>query len=290
MTQRRGVGDTADLMKIVITGSASGIGAACSARLEADGHRVIGVDLHSADVTANLEEPAGRASAIAGVTNLAGGSLDGVVTCAGLGPVPSRSGASIVSVNYFGTIDLLAGLRPLLAAGRGAAAVAISSNSTTCSPGVPPDLIELCRAGDEAAARARADELGAMNGVYPASKVAVAQWVRRHAVASEWIGAGIRLNAIAPGMIDTAMIAEGRADPTVAPMLDLFPIPAGGPGRPEEVAAVVAFLLGPESSLMCGSIVFADGGTDALLRTNDWPAPWDLDVGAVAKRFADSND
>jgi NAD(P)-dependent dehydrogenase (short-subunit alcohol dehydrogenase family) len=275
---------------IVVTGAASGIGAACASRLTNDGHRVIGVDLHNADVTVNLEEPSGRASAIAGIAELAGGSLDGIVTCAGLGPVPSRSGASIVSVNYFGTVELLAGLRPLLAAGRAPAAVAISSNSTTCSPGVPTDVIELCRAGDETAARARAAELGAMAGVYPASKVAVAQWVRRHAVSPEWIGAGIRLNAIAPGMIDTAMVAEGRADPTVAPMLDLFPIPSGGPGRPEEVAAVVAFLLGPESSLLCGSIVFADGGTDALLRTNDWPSPWELDLGAVARRFADSND
>ena len=275
---------------IAITGAASGIGAACAARLTHDGHRVIGVDLHDADVTANLEEPAGRALAIAGIAELAGGSLDGIVTCAGLGPIPSRSGASIVSVNYFGTVELLAGLRPLLAAGHASAAVAISSNSTTCSPGVPAHIIELCRTGDEAGARSHADELGAMNGVYPASKVGVAQWVRRNAVSPEWIGAGIRLNAIAPGMIDTAMIAEGRADPTVAPMLELFPIPSGGPGRPEEVAAVVAFLLGPESSLLCGSIVFADGGTDALLRTNDWPAPWDLDLGAVAKLFADSSD
>jgi NAD(P)-dependent dehydrogenase (short-subunit alcohol dehydrogenase family) len=275
---------------IAITGAASGIGAACAARLADEGHRVIGVDLHGADVNANLEEPAGRATAISGVVDRAGGSLDGLVTCAGLGPIPSRSGASIVSVNYFGTVELLAGLRPLLAAGRGAAAVAISSNSTTCSPGVPVDIIELCGAGDEASARERADALGAMNGVYPASKVAVAQWVRRNAVSPEWIGAGIRLNAIAPGMIDTAMVAEGRADPTVAPMLDLFPIPSGGPGRPEEVAAVVAFLLGTESSLLCGSIVFADGGTDALLRTNDWPSPWDLDLGAVAKRFADPKD
>ena len=272
----------------VVTGAASGIGAATRARLEADGRRVIGVDLHDAEVLADLSTDAGRRAAIEGIADRAGGSLDGIVTCAGLGPIPSRSGAAIVSVNYFGTVQLLEGLRPLLASGTQPAAVAISSNSTTCSPGVPTDVIELCRAGDEAGARRRAHELGAMNGVYPASKVAVAQWVRSSAVSPEWIGAGIRLNAIAPGMIDTAMIAEGRADPTVAPMLDLFPIPAGKPGRPEEVAAVIAFLLGPESSLLCGSIVFADGGTDALLRTDDWPAPWELELGAVAARFTDS--
>jgi NAD(P)-dependent dehydrogenase (short-subunit alcohol dehydrogenase family) len=277
---------------IVVTGAASGIGAACAVRLAHDGHHVVSVDLRDADVVADLSSPDGRASAVREIADRvdAVDALDGIVTCAGLGPIPSRSGASIVSVNYFGTIELLRALRPLLAAGSAPAAVAISSNSTTCSPGVPADLVELCGAGDEAGARARADELGAMNGVYPASKMAVARWVRRNAVSAEWIGAGIRLNAIAPGMIDTAMIAEGRADPTVAPMLDMFPIPSGGPGRPEEVAALAAFLLGPESSLLCGSIVFADGGTDALLRTDDWPAPWDLDLAAVAQRFADSSD
>jgi hypothetical protein len=71
-------------------------------------------------------------------------------------------------------------------------------------------------------------------------------------------------------------------------MLDLFPIPMGRPGRADEIASVIAFLLGESASLLVGSIVFADGGTDALLRTDDWPAPWDLDLGAVAKRFTDS--
>ena len=52
----------------------------------------------------------------------------------------------------------------------------------------------------------------------------------------------------------------------------------------------MAFLLGPESSLLCGSIVFADGGTDALLRTDDWPAPWDLDLSAVAKKFGEGSN
>ena len=272
-------------MTCVVTGSASGIGAATSARLASSGQRVIGVDVHDADVIADLSTPYGRAAAIDGVKDLAAGVLDGLVTCAGLGPLPSRAGSAIVAVNYFGTVELLRGLRPLLANGASPAAVAISSNSTTCSPGVPDDVVGHCLADDETAVRARADDLGGMAGVYPASKIAVARWVRRAAVSPEWIGAGIRLNAIAPGMIDTAMIAEGRADATVAPMLDLFPIPSGGPGRPEDVAAVIAFLLSEEAKLLVGSVVFADGGTDALLRTDEWPAPWNLDLANVAALF-----
>jgi NAD(P)-dependent dehydrogenase (short-subunit alcohol dehydrogenase family) len=172
-------------------------------------------------------------------------------------------------------VEVLDGLRSLLAEAETAAAVAISSNSTTTAPGLPADLVETCLAGDEDGARRRADEAGALS-VYPASKIAVARWVRRQAVTDGWIGAGIRLNAIAPGMIDTAMVAEGRADPTMAPLLDMFPIPLGRPGRPEEIAALIDFLLGPEAGFFCGSVVFADGGTDALLRTDDWPAPWEL--------------
>ena len=120
----------------------------------------------------------------------------------------------------------------------------------------------------------RADEIPTMNGVYPATKVALARWVRKHAVSDAWIGSGIRMNAVAPGMIETALIAEGRADETVGPLLDLFPIPLGRAGRPDEIAALIAFLLSDAASFIVGSIVFADGGTDALLRTDDWPAPW----------------
>jgi NAD(P)-dependent dehydrogenase (short-subunit alcohol dehydrogenase family) len=260
---------------ICVTGSASGMGAATAARLRGDGHRVLGVDQRDADVVTDLSTREGREAAIAGVGDAADGALDGLVTFAGLGPLPGRSGALLTSVNYFGSVELLAGLRPLLANGRDAAAVAISSNSTTCQPGVPQDLIEACVAGDEPLAR----DLGEAGGsivAYPASKTAIARFVRRHAPTDDWIGSGIRLNAIAPGLIDTPLTAEGKADPELGPLLDGFPIPVGRPGRPEEIAILVDYLLSPLAGFFCGSVVFCDGGTDALLRSDDWPATWDL--------------
>jgi len=81
-----------------VTGSASGIGAATSARLRSHGQHVIGVDVRDADVIADLSNADGRAEAIAGVTALTD-SLDALVTCAGLGPIPSRAGSAIVKVN-----------------------------------------------------------------------------------------------------------------------------------------------------------------------------------------------
>jgi NAD(P)-dependent dehydrogenase (short-subunit alcohol dehydrogenase family) len=71
---------------IVVTGSASGIGRATRERLEASGADVIGVDLRDAEVLADLATPVGRTAAIAAVLQAAGSSIDGLVTCAGVGP------------------------------------------------------------------------------------------------------------------------------------------------------------------------------------------------------------
>jgi len=264
---------------IAVTGAASGIGSATAALLEGRGDRVIGVDLGGVEVVADLATEQGRRRAVEAVTAACGGVLDGLVTCAGLAGAPDRPGSALVAVNYFGTIEVLAGLRPALARGTAPSAVAISSNATTCQPGIPKGVIEACLAGDEETARARADRSGSL-AAYGATKTAVARWVRRKAVTDEWIRAGVRLNAIAPGMIDTPMTAEGRADPTVGPLLAQFPMPIGRPGHPTEMAALIGFLLSDVASFFCGSIVFADGGTDALLRADDWPAAWDLELPA----------
>ena len=63
-----------------VTGSASGMGAATCRRLEADGARVIGIDLRDADVVADLGTPEGRAHAVEAVGQRCDGALDGLVT------------------------------------------------------------------------------------------------------------------------------------------------------------------------------------------------------------------
>lgn len=258
---------------VVVTGSASGMGAATQARLEADGQRVVGVDLRDADVVADLGTVDGRRWAIDGIAAATGGVIDGLVTWAGVAGLTDRPGRLLTSVNYFGTVALLEGLRPLLAGGDRAAAVAISSNSTTVQPGIPRDVIELCLADDEEGAGRAADAAGAL-ATYAATKTAIAWWARRHAPRPEWAGTGITLNVLAPGAVETPLLQATRRDETIGALVDAFPIPVGRTGRPEELAGVLAFLLGPDARFLCGSVVTVDGGTDAHLRPDDVPRPW----------------
>lgn len=246
---------------IAVTGSAGGIGGALRARLEGDGHRVIGVDVREAEVIADLGTPHGRSAMVEGVSAACGGRLDGVVAAAG---VTHDDGGLVTSINYFGAVATLDGLRPFLAAD--GSAVAVSSNSTTTQPGLSLEHVQACLAGDEAAARAAA---GHGVGAYGSSKLALARWVRRQAVTDAWIGAGIRLNAVAPGFIDTPMTADSRD--FILGLGDVYPIPIGRAGRAEEVAALLAFLLSPEAGFFVGSVLTMDGGTDAALRSDDWP-------------------
>jgi NAD(P)-dependent dehydrogenase (short-subunit alcohol dehydrogenase family) len=260
------------LRTVVVTGSASGMGAATKARLEAAGQHVIGVDLRDADVVADLSTAEGRQAAVDAVGEQTGGAIDGLVTWAGVAGLNHLPGGLLASVNYFGTVALLDGLRPLLAQGDRPAAVAISSNSTTCQPGVPMDLVELCLSDDEDAAREAADAAGPLV-MYPVTKLAVARWVRRQAPRPEWAGAGITLNVVAPGAIETPMLQATREDEVVGKFIDTFPIPVGRKGTADELAGVVDFLLGPDARFLCGSVLFADGGTDALLAPDSVPVP-----------------
>ena len=75
--------------------------------------------------------------------------------------------------------------------------------------------------------------------MYAASKIAVARWVRRHAVLPEWAGAGVRLNAIAPGAIMTPMLQEQLSTPRQAKAVRSFPVPVGGFGDVRRMAGNV---------------------------------------------------
>ena len=98
---------------------------------------------------------------------------------------------------------------------------------------------------------------------YAASKLALARAMRRRA--PEWAKDGVRLNAVAPGAVATPLLDETLADPQLGPLVRAFPVPAGRFGTPDEIAAAIEFLLGASASFCIGSVLFADGGTDALL-------------------------
>jgi len=252
---------------IVVTGSASGIGRAIAARLQRQGARVIRVDLRGGDVACDLGTAPGRTTLEAEISRLAPEGINGVVACAGLGIAAPQT----VAVNYFGAVATLTGLRPLLARARAPRAVLISSRMAI-HRALPP-LAELLAAGDEAGALAWSERFlaggdpGASLQLYATTKVAVTRWMRRVAAGAEWAGEGILLNAVAPGLTLTPM-TEGALQQSVAgqSLRDYHPVAIGRFGMPEEIAAVVHWLLSPENSLLVGQCVFADGGTEVIER------------------------
>lgn len=244
---------------VVITGSASGIGRAARQIVERAGHRVIGVDLHSAEVLADLATPAGRKAMIDHISEKSGGVVDGVIASAGV----AVQSPLTVAVNYFGALATLEGLRPLLAKGVQPRAVIVTSLASVMPS--DEDLINACLAGDEPRAKKLA-ESGAQT-IYASTKAAIVRWMRCNATQPDWIGEGIVLNGVAPGVIVTPMTQAMIDDPDTAKMLkEMIPMPNGRYGLPEEIGYLLAYLVSPENSLMVGQVVFADGGSEAAMR------------------------
>ena len=85
------------------------------------------------------------------------------------------------------------------------------------------------------------------------------------------MGEGIRLNVIAPGPVDTPLLRKGQADEVYGPLMEAFPVPVPETPGADAVAEWVDFLLSAPARFACGSVIYVDGGTDALLRSDDWP-------------------
>lgn len=98
---------------------------------------------------------------------------------------------------------------------------------------------------------------GVLVPAYTATKSGLLGLTR--ALANEWAGQGINVNAIAPGYMETEVTAEIRADPTRSQSM-LERIPAGRWGTPEDLKCTVVFLASDAASYLHGAVVPVDGG------------------------------
>jgi len=236
--------------------------------------RVIGIDLpgKGAEVEADLSKPEGRKRAVQGVSEACGGTLQGLVANAG---IDAKDSALTFGVNYDGAVDLLKGLQPALARAAkhgGAAAVVTVSHAILISPGVKVRAADALLDGKPGRARLW---LGGGNP-YPVSKLALARWIRREAPGADWAGAGIVLNGVCPGAIETPMLEKDLKDKVKGPIIRAMPKPLGRNSKPEDLAGIYEFLLSPQARYIVGQLITADGGVEATWRGDDWPRAWDI--------------
>jgi NAD(P)-dependent dehydrogenase (short-subunit alcohol dehydrogenase family) len=243
-----------------MTGGATGIGAALKEQLRSRNDTVVVVDIKDGDIIADLSTQEGRRAAVDGIIDATPEGLDGFIACAGLGSHIQPPGL-IARVNYFAVVETIAGLRDHVARKNGSILL-VSSNSAPMIDN-DNDFVQKCLAGDEAAA---VEACSDGHTAYAGSKRAITLWMRRSV--NEYARAGVRMNAVAPGITETPMTAEIKQDEKFGEAISQFAeiTPVGGSAEPGQIADAMRFLLSPEASFVCGAVLFVDGGTDAMLR------------------------
>jgi NAD(P)-dependent dehydrogenase (short-subunit alcohol dehydrogenase family) len=141
------------------------------------------------------------------------------------------------------------------------------------------DLVDACLAGDEAAAlvvarsvreeaeRAGGDVSRVRETVYGNAKLALNRWCRGVASSPDWAGEGILLNVVALGFYDTPAAAYVLNDPERRrSMQELTPLRGAFPGRPQDAAALLSWLVSADNTQLTGQVLFADGGVESRMR------------------------
>ena len=241
-------------MRVLVTGAASGIGRATCLRLARDA------------------KAQGRAGKIAAVDVASSPGLDGVVAelkALGAETLPLHSDMSTAegparavaeAVKGFGGLDGLvsnAGInRPGLLEDWDRM-FAVNTRATWLLAKAAHEALKASRGAIVAIASMSGGNPHANLGAYGPSKAAVIMLVR--VLAQELGRDGIRVNSVSPGMVRTGMTAKVYADPRVAAERDAL-VPLGRVATPEDIADVVAFLLGQDSRYINGHDLVVDGG------------------------------
>lgn len=244
---------TEEAPMIVVTGGASGIGAAVARRAVAAGAAIGIIDLDEARAGALAAElgrrctyagcdVADEASVEAALRRMSAGMppIGGLVCCAGQPDLPTPIEATpvdhwrrIFDVHLTGTFVACKVIGGAIARSGKGGSVVTTASVVGFNPG--PVL------------------------AYGAAKAATVNLTKSLAV--QWAPCGVRVNAVAPGWTETPFLtrarAEGRRD--LAPILCASP--QGRLLRPEEIAEVIWFLLSPAASAVTGETIVCDGGT-----------------------------
>jgi NAD(P)-dependent dehydrogenase (short-subunit alcohol dehydrogenase family) len=238
----------------LVTGAASGIGRAVALRLTAEGARVVGVDLDAAGLAQTGKECAGGGFDPL-VRDLAGAAACRAVVAEAL----ASAGGLDLLCNVAGINRFHHFLEMPEADWERILAVNLSSVAFLCQAAIPHLIARrgsIVNVASVAAAKGQAYTVA-----YCASKGGVVQLTR--ALAMEFIDSPLRVNAVAPGGVDTAMnqnlaFPEGMDWKKVRPYVG-----RRGMARAEEVADVIAFLASDEASNVHGAIWAVDGGLTA---------------------------
>lgn len=242
--------------RIVVTGAASGIGLALADRLLAAGFDVVGIDRDPCPerITASFQVDLSDTDSVRSAANSIEGPLHGVANVAG---VPGSMPAEIVlAVNLLGARVLTEALLPKLVAGGVVVNVAsVAAHRNTLDPTALAELLKIDHAADVAAWLIRNPLSGPE--AYDSSKAAMVQWTGE--LAAHLLARRVRAVSVSPGPVDTPILEDFRAT-MGAERLDQSAALVGRHGTADEVAAVAAFLLGPDASWVNGIDIPVEGG------------------------------